>query len=322
MSERVCPACHEDGAHAVETVTGLELVASYRSRGIDVSGLLDGQERIALYRCTSCDLHFFSPARAGDAGFYEQLQVHDWYYQDEKPEYPYAAALVEDGSSVLEVGCGKGAFRAWLPAGVEFTGLEFNDEAVRKAREAGLNVLKQPVEEHVAEGKRYDVVCAFQVLEHVVDPRSFFHACAQALNPGGKLIIAVPAQDSFLSIAANSPLNMPPHHLTRWTDRALTNLARREGLTANEVWHEPVASFHSEWHANVLAFHTLSTMGFIKPRLLDDSFRYRLLGRLLRVPTLRDYLARRALAARPEFSRGHTVMMVASGAPRTSASGH
>lgn len=311
MPDRVCPACGATSARVAETVPAQQLAMSYRSKGIDASPYLDGHASVSLLQCEACKLGFFIPACAGDAGFYEQLQTQDWYYQDEKPEYGFARDFIGPDSAVLEVGCGKGAFRAFLPESVRYTGLEFNDAAVRKAQAAGLDVIRQPVEEHVAAGRRYDVVCSFQVLEHVTEPGKFFHACVEALQPGGKVIIAVPAQDSFLAVAANSPLNMPPHHLTRWSDAALRNLARAEGLEQVRIWHEPVADFHKDWHDSTLAMHALSRTGLIKYRLIDDSLRYRLFHRLVGVRAIRDYLARRARRGAPWLDAGHTVVMVA-----------
>ncbi len=311
MPERICPACHANDTEAVDSVDREDLIRSYRQKGIDVSAYLHGAS-VTLCHCNHCELGFFDPACVGDGRFYEQLQTQDWYYQDDKPEYAHAAKLVHPDSSVLEIGCGKGAFRRWLPQSIRYTGLEFNDEAVQKAHAAGLDVRKQPVEEHAAANPRYDVVCAFQVLEHVEHPKQFFHACVQVLKPGGILMIAVPAQDSFLAIAPNSPLNMPPHHVTRWTDRALTHLAYSEGLQRTDIWHEPVASFHKEWHATTLAYHALTRFGLYRPRLVDNSARYRMLGRLVRMPTLRGYLVRSALKASPALEVGHTVMLIAS----------
>lgn len=311
MSDCACPACDAQALEVIETVKCDRLVDSYRKRGIDIMPYFGTDGFTTLYRCASCDLGFFSPAPAGDEGFYEQLQVHDWYYQEDKPEYLFAKDLVPEHASVLEVGCGKGAFHAFLPDSVAYTGLEFNDEAIRKAQAQGLNVIKQPVEAHAASGQRYDLVCSFQVMEHVENPGSFFHACVEALKPGGKVIIAVPAEDSFLAVAANSPLNMPPHHLTRWTDRALHNLARRESLADIVLWHEPVADYHQDWHTTTLALYTLSGMGLFKWRLLDDSLGYRLAGRLSHSRTMRAYLARRAVERRPELQAGHTVVLVA-----------
>lgn len=114
--------------------------------------------------------------------------------------------------------------------------------------------------------------------EHVEHPKQFFHACVQPPKTSG-ILIAVLAQNSFLAIAPNSPL----HHVTRWTDRALTNLAHREGFQKADIWHEPVADFHKDWHATTLAYHALARFGVYRPRLIDNSMRYRLLGRLIAV---------------------------------------
>jgi SAM-dependent methyltransferase len=313
MQNDVCPACLGGKITTVETVATSDLKKLYSYAGLDVSPYLDATPEIKMNKCVTCDLGFFVPHCAGDDAFYEQLQKFDWYYQSEKPEYGYSQRFVSGRDTVLEVGCGKGAFRSWLPASIEYTGLEFNDEAIRRAQSAGHNVFKQPIEEHavIAPGK-YDVVCSFQVLEHVPDPRGFVHACVQALKPGGKLIIAVPAEDSFLSVAANANLNMPPHHALRWTDRALRNLALREGLSVVDLWHEPVSSFHEEWHKETLAHHYFVQLGLRKYKLVGRDFTGKLLTRLFRKKGVRNFFAAKAANKFPAAKFGHTVILVAS----------
>jgi SAM-dependent methyltransferase len=266
-----------------------------------------------MNKCVACDLGFFVPHCAGDDVFYEQLQNFDWYYQSEKPEYGYAQGFISGADAVLEVGCGKGAFRSWLPASIDYTGLEFNDEAIRKARAAGLNVFKQPIEEHAAGAPgKYDVVCSFQVLEHIPEPRGFVRACVRALKPGGKLIVAVPAEDSFLGVASDAHLNMPPHHVLRWTDRALLNLALREGLSVVDLWHEPVASFHEDWHKDTLAHHYFVQLGLTKHKLVGRTFMGKVLARLFRTRRVRDFFAAKATKHFAPAKNGHTVVLVAS----------
>jgi SAM-dependent methyltransferase len=313
MPTLVCPACSASAIATVDAIASADIIDGYRSKGIDVSACFASTPRIGRYRCASCDLGFFSPPCAGDGAFYEQLQQFDWYYQDDKPEYAYAGRHVASGAKVLEVGCGKGAFRFTLPPSVSYTGLEVNDAAVGKAQAAGLDVSKQSVQAHAASNPhKYGVVCSFQVLEHVPEPRQFVHACVQALAPGGKLILAVPAEDSFLALAPNAPLNMPPHHVLRWSDLALTKLAQREGLSIVDLWHEPVAPFHRVGHLQTLAFHYFVMIGLAKSRLIDRSLSYRVIGRLLRNTALRDALAARVVRRFPALGCGHTVILVAS----------
>lgn len=312
MSHLPCPECLSMATVPVDAVATADLSRLYRRHGIDAAPYLDGTPTITRYRCAACELRFFSPACAGDDRFYEQLQRFDWYYQDEKPEYRYVQQTMDDARRVLEVGCGKGAFHAFLSPATTYTGLEFNDDAVGKAQAAGLDVRKASIEEHAASHPAcYDVVCSFQVLEHVPQPQAFLDGCVAALADGGLLIIAVPAEDGFLSVAVNAPLNMPPHHALRWTDRALRSAALRRGLTPVTLWHEPVASFHRDWQSHTLAHHYFVQRGLSTLRLVDTRLRYRAIGRLLRNRWLREHLARRVLGAHPTLGHGHTVVLVA-----------
>jgi 2-polyprenyl-3-methyl-5-hydroxy-6-metoxy-1,4-benzoquinol methylase len=92
--------------------------------------------------------------------------------------------------------------------------LEFNDEGIKKAKSAGLNVIKESIEVHAVENEaKYDVVTSFQVLEHIGDSRNFIEASLKGVKPGGKLVISVPSYDSLVSVQLNNTLNLPPHHI-------------------------------------------------------------------------------------------------------------
>ena len=308
-----CPGCRSPRIETLESIRANELIDLYRkSAKMDVATYFVGVTTVHLQRCAACDLRFYDPPCAGDGAFYEQLQKFDWYYNEEKAEYEFARGFVSADCNVLDVGCGSGAFHSWLPPSVTYVGLEFNDEAIRKASSRGLHVVKQSVQDHAAQfpGK-YDVVCAFQVLEHIPEPESFFRACIDALTPTGKLILTVPAEDSFLALATNLYLNMPPHHALRWSDLALRNIATREGLNVMQIWHEPVATYHDQMRANVLAKHFF-TRWRGKPRLIETDLVDKLLGRLLRIHAIRDACASRAAAHVHNAQFGHTVGLVAS----------
>lgn len=308
-----CPFCKSHLYKSVDTIHTSDLLTLYKDNlAINIASFIKNDSYISLLQCNECDLKWFSPSTPGDSNFYEELQKNDWYYQDEKPEYRYAAKFIKPSAKVLEIGCGKGAFRNHLPEAVNFYGLEFNDEAIKKALSTGLNVKKESIEDHsISQSKAYDVVCSFQVLEHTKSPREFLSAAAQSLRPEGLMIIAVPSEDSFLSLVNGGLLNMPPHHLSRWTDKALLNAYDALGLTTLDIWHEPVADYHRDWYQTVIAKLFLTrALGIAPGKLYDKSVIHRIINRICRYKTLRSLFLNIQEQSFEFHSRGHTVCIV------------
>jgi len=309
-----CPACNSFESNIVDAIHVDEIVRGYGFGyvRVDVEALFpSGLRSLEMLRCSACDLKWFTPAIDGDGNFYESLQRHDWYYQSEKPEFEHAARLISDfgvGLKVLEVGCGQGAFFKYLAGRHQYRGLEFNDKAMGLAKRKGLDVSKKSIQdEAVSASEFYDVVCHFQVLEHVSDVRGFMSACVKTLKPGGLLLTTVPADDSFVGVASGDWLNMPPHHLTRWTDKALVAIYESLGLAGCNIWHEDVAPYHQDWYRDTLRQLAVSRAIGSRVSLAGSHWQRRLTSLLSRIPRIRTALEQRG-ARRFEFvGRGHAV---------------
>lgn len=229
--------------------------------------------------CSSCGLGFFNPMETGREGLYERLQSFDWYYMADKYEYAIAQKYLPAEGRVLEVGGGKAAFAKFVGAD-RYTGLEFNDKAIERADEAGIRLIKHSIEAHSSSGNTYDAVVSFQVLEHVADPAGFISGCVKCLKPGGRLIIAVPAHDSFVGTALNNILDMPPHHVTHWTGATLQYLAAPYGLEVVAIEYEPVAEHHRDWACKTIWESRLRRRLAMQRKLLDYSLAARLVSKL------------------------------------------
>lgn len=252
--------------------------------GIDVSDLFRGITSFAYNRCSTCDLGYFVPPVSGNEPFYRKLQELGWYYQDEKNEYDYARRFIRQTDDVLEIGCGKGAF-AKLIDGRSYVGLEFSREAQLLAVANGFRVLDESIQGHcVGNAQAYDVVCAFQVLEHVTDPRSFIASSVGCLRPGGRMILSTPSVDSFASRVPNFILDMPPHHLTRWSDASFKKLADLFELELVELWHEPLHPVHRQFYAQTVLVDTVMRWMGRKCTVWDDSLWDRFVSLLCRLP--------------------------------------
>ena len=243
----MCPLCRSSSLEQIDSLQACDLVLAYqRAFDVDVAHFFN-EPSLRFLCCSSCDLRFFDPLVTGDSMFYERLSAFDGYYMDRKPEFEFARRFISPMDLVLEIGGGKGGFGSSLAA-ENYTGLEFNKEAVQVARDAGIRMSLDSVEDHATGNReKYNVVCTFQVLEHVSNPRSFLEAAMNCLKPDGKLIVSVPSYDSFQRNVVNHLLNMPPHHVTIWSNRSLLNMATIVGARMEHIEQEKVAPYHFGW---------------------------------------------------------------------------
>jgi SAM-dependent methyltransferase len=278
----VCPLSGSTDVTLLERLQVRDIVRLYRETlGIETASEFGGVAEIALFRSNPTGLRFFDPPISGSPSFYEQLQRHAWYYAEERGEFAFAADRVQSGQAVLEIGCGKGVFTRYLPA-VRYVGLEFNAEAIRKAHARGLTVLHESIEDHAtAYPAAYDFVCAFQVLEHVRDIAGFIRASIAALRPGGLLVYAVPSADSFLGWTVNNMLNIPPHHISQWSEPALRAVGACFGLEVQAVLQEPLAVEHRGAYLDAMLEKMVATALGRPPKLLRTGSVYRYGSRAL-----------------------------------------
>lgn len=254
----------------MERFPASDIVSIYSdSLGVDVANAFNNIRQVRFCRCQNCDLYFFDPLVAGTEDFYTSLQNFDWYYPKDKNEFGYAASLISATDSVLEIGCGMGAFAGKIST-ASYVGLEFSQTAKQMAAKNGVEVRNQSIEDHAVDcPKKYDVVCSFQVLEHVPNLRRFLNAAAHCVRPGGRLILSVPSFDSFARYVTNHVLDLPPHHVTRWTDLALANIARELNLEVEDIWHEPLQEVHKPMYASTIANRAANFLAGRAQRVVD-----------------------------------------------------
>jgi SAM-dependent methyltransferase len=199
------------------------------------------------------------------------LQKHDWYYFDEKAEFEFARRFLQGTDKVLEIGSGKGAFAKGLSKSL-YTGLEFSKNAIEIGKAEGINIKNQLVQDHAVEAPEvYDVVCFFQVLEHVSNVREFLDSAVACLRKGGLLILSVPSADTFIRHKVNAVLNMPPHHVTWWTDTCLENLEKILGLEVIDSQHELLADPHVRSYLETLLYTSLNDLAGSTRALIETS---------------------------------------------------
>jgi SAM-dependent methyltransferase len=224
--------------------------------GMDVRELFGSRETFSLFEGVRTGCQFFRPLEiAGNSAFYEQLQRFDWYYAPTKWEHRTAARLLKRSRRVLEIGCGTGHFLEELRrrgiADVE--GWELNPAAALEGQRCGRPVFERNLFDAAEEDEgKWDAVCSFQVLEHVPSPLNFSEACYRAAKPGGLVLFAVPDNDAFLARDDDNVLNLPPHHMSRWSLRSFSALGELLGMELLLRKREPLAARHVHWFVELL----------------------------------------------------------------------
>lgn len=197
---------------------------------IDPNYIFGELKHLEVYKCKDTGYEFFWPLSVfGDDAYYDKLGKLPWYYSPWKWEHEAAAKLIDHGSTVLEVGAAKGDFlkRIKIDKQSKVVGLELNPNVEEYSKLNGVELLNETIQDYALKhANEFDVVCSFQVLEHISYVDTFIQSMIDCLKPGGILIISVPNNDSFISEnrLPSKILNMPPHHLGLWKEESLINL--------------------------------------------------------------------------------------------------
>lgn len=164
---------------------------------------------------------------------YDRMAAHDsthWWYRarrDILADYVTRYADLPKDARVLEIGCGTGHNLPMLAGFGEVDAIEIDDAAREIASQRlGKPVGTAPLPELAGvERGAYDMVAVLDVIEHIDDDVAALKAMAEALKPGGKILIAVPAHQWMWS--AHDVVN---HHKRRYSKASLDRAIRAAGL--------------------------------------------------------------------------------------------
>lgn len=94
---------------------------------------------------------------------------------------------------LLDVGCGNGAFIAWMQQlGWQVEGLELDPITADIAQKRGLTIYRDNVESLDLPAERFDAITLTHVTEHFFNPRNVFRVLHRWLKPGGALVSLSP----------------------------------------------------------------------------------------------------------------------------------
>lgn len=225
IKEHACPVCGENARPDVYEL------ADYR-----------------LFLCPACGLRFAPDAFDKNPDYediyespeYEAAQVNamenatDYKMFADHPTYMPFFKRVRPGSdsTLLDVGCGVGRFcHAAADRGFDVKGIDISSRAIETGRKyADFPLEKAGIETIAADKQVFNVITAFEVIEHLHEPLEFLALAKRALEQGGSFFCTVPNWDCRDVRESSRKDWLPPVHVCFYTQSALGRLGRSAGF--------------------------------------------------------------------------------------------
>jgi SAM-dependent methyltransferase len=155
------------------------------------------------------------------------LSIHAWL------RYSTIESLLSSirPRSVLEIGVGQGSVGVLLARRYDYTGIDLDETVLETARsrfrKGGVDPARLVLGglEQV-EGRAFDLVCAFEVLEHLEDDVAALTEWRSHVAPGGAIALSVPADPRRFSKADEKA-----GHYRRYTREGLSTVLTEAGFT-------------------------------------------------------------------------------------------
>ena len=155
--------------------------------------------------------------------------------------------------------------------------MDFSVDAINQCLKDNLPAsLLDVVKTSFRQDDKKTVIVSFHVLEHLDNPSQLFKLASEWSTYNATLWIAIPSNLRPTRILNEADyLDQPPHHLTRWTPQALTEIGQLNGWKLTEIIYEPINLSTSLWW--------YSTRSSIYQRIQKTSlFKYTWIERVLR----------------------------------------
>jgi SAM-dependent methyltransferase len=228
-----CPGCGRAGENPKETV----LV----------------KNGFSILRCSNCTLQFAANREVGGLdhlyqAFYQKGGDYDLRYNENDPRrgptFERWLDILEGlrpAGKLLDIGAAYGEFlrRAARRERWNLYGVEIDPEAARQAGVAAkADVRSGRIEEQIFPPHAFDIITAFELIEHLPDPRNTFRRIYDWLKPDGIFCLSTPNLNKLKNRFSKDTLwdfYRPPEHLLYFNRRSLRVMLESNGFKTLEI---------------------------------------------------------------------------------------
>ena len=221
--------------------------AEYRKRPGSVRDNTD----LEVLECNECGLVYLSSFEHINEEHYENsgmhsnsvLDIDSWLNEtrvDDLRRYEFLKNKLYN-KQILDFGCGNGGFLDIVKTNAKkAVGIEPEKALQTSFGQRGLTIYSH-LNCVIDSGRKWDIITAFHVVEHLPDPRENLQKLSSLLCEGGEIIVEVPnSEDALLNIYNNSSFQQFTYwsnHLFLFNATTIKNLVKQAGLSLNWVKH-------------------------------------------------------------------------------------
>ena len=210
------------------------------------------QDPLTYVKCNNCGLVYTNP-RPKPEKIKQQYESEDYHSKIPKDSKKYLRKILKTNlnklifiekykknGNLLEIGCASGflldiaRLRGWNAKGVELA---------KRTSETAKNQLKLDVFNGILEKAPFnpdyfDVITAFNIIEHLNNPSAFLSKCYELLKKEGILIIETPSLDSLHYAILKKRWDAaadPGQHLYLFNKKTLKKIVKKSGFKIKEI---------------------------------------------------------------------------------------
>ncbi len=213
--------------------------------------LLFYKEEIPYYTCSRCRFEF----SVTDTNANLENAISDFetpylqYFDNKAADGKNHAAMLkwilkkygQAPANILDIGCGSGKWVQYLAEqGYDACGIEPSGALYDKFLAGNPAFVMGTVDSYIADnpGKKFAIITAFDVLEHIKEPLSFLQHAASLLHPSSLFFLSMPDNGSFYRRLAGKRWHyFNRYHYSYFNKKTLTAAAGKAGLKPVEFSH-------------------------------------------------------------------------------------
>jgi len=216
------------------------------------------QGNFEFSRCMSCWCVFMNPGPSSEliSTFYQNSNIYKYWADCVYPasaknrflkltvpraEYVLASSASNSklNKKFLEIGSGTGdviKHIVEIDPSIEGFALEPNPAMWSNYDKSSVNLLKNQIEDDLDEKNRFEVVFAFEVLEHLLQPKLLFSKIRDLLLPKGRFIASTPNAASLeVNIMKNHSNTLDIEHISILTPSSIHSLASQNNFKVIKI---------------------------------------------------------------------------------------